>query len=54
MSNELEITNKIKVLQDLAAKYRHHAEMSGAGSTRDHFLEEVSKIEQQIQLLSGS
>jgi len=39
---------KKEILEELAAKYRHHAEMSGAGSTRDHFLEVVKEVEEAI------
>lgn len=47
-------SQKIKILEELAEKYRHHAEMAGEGSTRNHFLEKVAEIEEEIKRIAES
>lgn len=42
-------TNKIKVLEELAAKYRMHAEKAGEGSMRTHFNKQADEIDEQIK-----
>lgn len=43
-------TAKITILEELAAKYRHHAEMAGEGSMREHFNEKADEIDKQIKV----